>query len=62
MSTLSKIKITMIIPTLLGLLLFIFGGIIAYTSYNLTGVHRAFGPLGVIVAISGLLVIIAMER
>jgi hypothetical protein len=62
MSTLSKIKITMIIPTLLGLLLFIFGGIIAYTSYNLTGVPRAFGPLGVIVAISGLLVIIAMER
>lgn len=62
MSTLSKIKITTIIPILLGLLLLIFGGIIAYNSYNLNGVPRAFGPLGIFVAISGLLVILAMER
>ena len=62
MSTPSKIKITIIIPTLLGLLLLIFGGLIAYSSYTLTGIPRAFGPLGVIVAISGLLVILAMER
>ena len=62
MSALSKIKFTMIIPSLLGLLLLIFGGIIAYNSYNLNGIPRAFGPLGVIVTISGLLVILALER
>ncbi len=62
MSTLSKIKATTITPILLGLFLLIIGGIISYYSYSLNGVPRVFGPMGILVVISGVIVIITMER
>lgn len=62
MSTLSKIKSTTIIPILLGLILLIIGGLVTYYSYNLNGIPRVFWPIGILVVISGVIVIISLER
>ncbi|MBM3291986.1 hypothetical protein FJY84_04840 [Candidatus Bathyarchaeota archaeon] len=62
MSALSKMKSIAILPILLGLILLIIGGFVTFYSYNLNGTPRVFWPIGMLVAISGVIVIISMER